>query len=405
VTETLTTRAGEILLLHAAASPAGYGLVLAPATSAPIAPLERGGLWQAARAAAGVARLPVAGGTRLHVLGAEQVLFLGSDGRVQVGASPGSPTGQVLTAAVPGSLILRHGPGILAAWAERDVDAAPPAAEALRVPGGLALAGPRQILRHTAREPTLLQVQTETPVVARWTAPGQDQVAVAPFGARLDFYSPPGEAWLTLQAVGDGVLSGSARFSATPVETIGEGVGPERLLAGGSARAFAFTLDGTRRVGLGIRASPDVVAGRLLDSRGQSLGEGVVHFPELSAGTYLLLAQTPPETAPVRVRAVALGLRAGGQGPPPELIRRFVQAGSDEGLISSLEAAGQAEATPVEGEDGAVEEEPDSGAPQADADPAEAQAEAQGEEGGDEQGEADGETQGEDPDAAPGAGE
>ncbi|CAK0766051.1 hypothetical protein CCP4SC76_4480003 [Gammaproteobacteria bacterium] len=183
---------------------------------------------------------------------------------------------------------------------------------------------------------------------ARWVTSRespQEQVFVSPFGARLDLLAPAGEARLTLHAVGDGQLSGSARFVAIPVEPLAEGVGLERLLASGAAHGWAFTLDQPRRVGLGLRATPDRVRGRLLDSRGHPLGEGILYFEKLSAGTYLLLAEAPATTAPLRIQPVALGLVNSDQGAPLALIRRFVEAGSTEGLISALTPSGQLEKT------------------------------------------------------------
>jgi hypothetical protein len=215
-------------------------------------------------------------------------------------------------------------------------------------------------------------VQTDTPVIARWGVPGQEHVTAYPYGAQLSLYAPPGDTWITLHAVGDGTLSGAARFTSLPVETVGEGVGPERLLAGGSARAFAFTLDQTRQVGLGVRAIPDLVQAQLLDSGGHSRGEGVVQFKELPAGTYLLLVQVPAATVPVRVHPVTLGLTPGTPGPPAELIQRFVAAGSEDGLISSTE---QPTPTPAADESPSSTSQDES----SDTEPAEAEEGAEGE--------------------------
>ncbi|MEI6413967.1 MAG: hypothetical protein WCP34_06850, partial [Pseudomonadota bacterium] len=342
LSERVTTGAERLLLLSAGAIPASHTLTLSPASAPRSAPLMPGGLWQQTHAAAGVTHLTVAKATRLHAIGAEQVLFLGAEGQVQKGSD--------LLSAGPGRLILHHGPGVLVVWAEQpetpETLASAAAADVITPPAAVVLTGSHQALRFNTTEPALLELTTDTPVIARWVTGREsplEQVTVSPFGAHLDLLAPAGEAHLTLHAVGDGQLSGSARFVAIPVEPLAEGIGQERLLASGTARAWIFTLDQPRQVGLGLRATPDRVRGRLLDSRGHLLGEGVLYFEKLPAGAYLLMAEAPATTAPLRIQPVALGLIPSDQGTPPALIRRFVEAGSTEGLVSALTPSGQLE--------------------------------------------------------------
>src|SRR5439155_1017726 len=82
-----------------------------------------------------------------------------------------------------------------------------------------------------------------------------------------------------------GTLWGTAEVTASRVTKIGEGLGPERLLPAGGTALFSFTVTREGPVGIGVRASPDVVSCTLLDAQGKRLGTGVVQMPTLQPGT------------------------------------------------------------------------------------------------------------------------
>ena len=143
-------------------------------------------------------------------------------------------------------------------------------------------------------------------------------------GAALDTYIAGEPVQLGLRALGGGTLWGTAEVTASRVTKIGEGLGPERLLPAGGTALFSFTVTREGPVGIGVRASPDVVSCTLLDAQGKRLGTGVVQMPTLQPGTYLLELRTPPESGPVAVRPALAGIELPGTGPPDEVVRGYM---------------------------------------------------------------------------------
>jgi hypothetical protein len=124
---------------------------------------------------------------------------------------------------------------------------------------------------------------------------------------------------------------------------LGEGAGPEVLLGPGGARLFSFELGRATPVGIGIRASSDIVSSVLYDARGAIKAQGVVQMPTLLPGRYYLAIEMPTGSAPVLVQPVVFGLTTPDTRPPYETLRRYVEGHDDVPLIYSPQ---QAEPTP-----------------------------------------------------------
>ncbi len=188
------------------------------------------------------------------------------------------------------------------------------------------LAGTMQTLRvPRSRASWMLHLRTATPVltlVKHGEAPPEVEVHAA--GAALDTYVAGEPVQIGLRALGGGTLWGTAEVTASRVTKIGEGLGPERLLPAGGTALFSFTVTREGPVGIGVRASPDVVSCTLLDAQGKRLGTGVVQMPTLQPGTYLLELRTPPESGPVAVRPALAGIELPGTGPPDEVVRGYM---------------------------------------------------------------------------------
>jgi hypothetical protein len=120
-------------------------------------------------------------------------------------------------------------------------------------------------------------------------------------------------------------------MNTTPVLKLTEGQGPEVLLGPGSARLFGFELAQPATIGIGVRASADVIRAVLYDEQGVTQSEGVVQMPALAAGRYFLMVEMPPESAPVSVRPIVLGLAKPDTRPPYEILRRYVENVEGEG--------------------------------------------------------------------------
>ena len=78
-------------------------------------------------------------------------------------------------------------------------------------------------------------------------------------------------------------------------------------------------------MGIGVRATPDVVDCTLLDTSGRRLGSGVVQMPTLKPGTYLLALHAPPDMGPVPARPALAGVELPSTGPPEEVVRSYMK--------------------------------------------------------------------------------
>jgi hypothetical protein len=294
--------------------------------------LERG--WERLTVPAGVA---VAG--ELRTLGGRRdgamPIWVGADGRVAVGERlPAdlfqSRTGEG-TGKVGGTLRLPHDDGLVLAWFEGGeggtpwLAGEPPTPIAVAPPAVVPLAGTVQRLTFDLSQPALVSLRAGGGAVAVVREGGRERVTIHPDGVAVDAYLPAGPSEIWLRGLAGWPLVGSAEVTAAPVEVIGEGLGPEILLAAGETRLFAFPVDRSGPVGLGVRADADVVEVRLLDADGKTLGEGFVQMMELEPGTYLLALTAPADTRPLRARPAVVGIDPPGTGPPPEVIEAYLR--------------------------------------------------------------------------------
>ncbi len=307
----------------------------------PTAPFER------RLTAAGVLRLavapspPVAGSDSwtLHVRGAEEVTLLGSGGEVRSAESGGGA--DLPWPAAGGTLVVRHGPGFLLAWAEAPSGAAGHGvsgpwgddalgdATPLSAPAIVPLRGRTQHLSLRLAAPALLRVASGTALASRIERPGAEpEVEVHPQGAGLAVFLPEGESRLALRALGAAELSGTAEVTLGEIVAIGEGLGPAVVLGAGETRLFTFTVTRPGPVGIGVAAEADLVETTLLDGLGRPLGRGpdpqVVQLHDLQPGRYLLALALPADAPPVRARAALAGVEPPGTGPPALVVRRYL---------------------------------------------------------------------------------
>lgn len=378
VDETLDTDGERITFLSASGSETRFALDVftASGTSGALPALAPRAPFAASLPDAGTLRIsvapPVPGETRtLHVRGAsEPATLLSPDGRNLRGANLTVP-------ADGGMLLLPHGPGLVVAWVDRpgseaaDLfgDAAGMAPVALQPPAAVVLSGEVAAFAVGAGAPSLLSFRSPGPALSLVTKDGAPpEVAIHRGGVSLDVYAASGSARLLLRSLGSGALGGRATLTATPVTKIAEGLGPETLLGAGQARLYGFHIARSGAVGIGVRASSDLVTATLLSASGERLGEGFVQMPELAIGDYLVSVRAPADAAPVKIRPALAGVEPPGTGPPPDVIRTYVLPGLavkatratslEEGDEAAGESEGEAEpnaatadpATPDEGD-------------------------------------------------------
>ena len=285
--------------------------------------------------------------------------------------------GDDLAGAPGGFLLVQHGPGVVAVWAAGLFEAATATAaggagggpgddlgggpgggswqaplaapaQAVTLPATVALAGRFAHLAIASREPAVLHVRAATPALTLLAGAGAggggggaaaipagagggggETVAIHPGGVRLDAYLLPGVSHLGFGALGEGELGGFVELTTTPVTPMRNGLGPEILLPAGGTRYFSFHVASRRPVGWAAAAGAERVSCRLLSAGGRAVEPrapaDMLQMADLDAGDYLLVLSAPPDAAPLRVRPVVVGLELPDTGPPPEVIRHYLQ--------------------------------------------------------------------------------
>jgi hypothetical protein len=259
-----------------------------------------------------------ASGDILNVSGGAAT-FIGADGRVWRGDS--------MSVSGPGQLILDHGAGLAALWLERGGKSPWPKPEpkSIALPQSVTLEGQAMAFRLDPAQPMALDVSTDAPVIVSLEQNGHRDMQLFPTGAEFHRYVAAGEAVLTLYSTQDGPLSGSMDLRATPVIPMTDGIGAPVVLAPGATALFGFEVRNNGNIGVGLRSDPDLAIGRLLDAKGQLLGEGINQLKQLGAGYYLLEARAPAEAPTLLVRPTVVGLSPPPAGPPPEIIDDYLQ--------------------------------------------------------------------------------
>ena len=228
----------------------------------------------------------------------------------------------------PGRATIQHGTGPMAVWLDAPGTSAWPDApvQTVSLPARTALTGPALALTFDAATPALLHVSTTAPVFAALQQAGRiDPPALFAAGAELHLAVAPGPVTLRLYSADDGPLAGSVSVWAETLTPLGEGLGEIVAVAPGGSAAFSFSLANAGLVGVGLRAVPDRVSGRLLDAKGALVGEGVAQLRKLEPGSYVLEARVPPDASATVLRPALVGVTPRGNGPPPDVVQSYLE--------------------------------------------------------------------------------
>jgi hypothetical protein len=343
--DAVQTDADQLLLLNADAHTAHYGLEITPPAGEAEQALNPGGMLERNVGTAGRLRIPVeipkasAKGApeayTLRIRGNGTALWIERGGRID--------SGNDIAIRDSGMLLVQHQPGALVAWldAPRTQDGHGTNGwfkslqeTTVKPPQTVALHGKQQVLTLKFESAAMLHVRTSVPVVTQFVVDGQQpQTAVYLNGANANLLAPAGTSRLLLRAVGADSLSGAATVLATPIVRLSEGPGPESLLPPGDARLYSFELKERQTIGIGVRASSDVVRSVVYDEHGATISEGVVQMPTLSPGRYYLAIEMPVASAPVRVQPIMLGINKPDTRPPMDILRRYVESKDGEALL------------------------------------------------------------------------
>jgi hypothetical protein len=331
--ETIESAAEALVIVNAGGSAASWSLEALPLDRGMrAAAVGVGAPYAREAAAAGTLRVPIGpdggegAGLRLRAAGfARDPVYLAADGRILLGSDFAVGSG--------GTLLLPHGPGLAAAWVDRPGgvsgiwgDAPRPRERAAEGAGVFRLDGPSTGLAVKSADPAVLRLRTESPLLGVIRRPtGATQGVIQQRAATLELYLAPGTTTLWLRPAAGGELRGSAEALVSPVTALGEGLGPEVLLAPGTTRYFSIAVAAAGPVGIGVRAAPDTATCQLLDAAGRPIGEGIVQMPDLTPGVYLLAVRAPEDGGPVTVRPALAGLVPPGTGPPADVVRRYLE--------------------------------------------------------------------------------
>lgn len=315
----------EVLIVNPGAAPGRARLVALPGGDAApalgvAAPVELSPV------RAGLRRIPVeaAPGATLRVQGAlDAATFIGADGRPRPADGANAEAGGVLW--------LHHQPGPVLAWLDTPDGADPWMTGAVTpraIDGDGRVALDARVAAYTVDfgAATLLHVRLAAPHIARVRPTGGgERIAINPRGGGLDVWLPTGKAELRLRGVAGAPLWGHVEITHSAPVAIGEGLGPEVLLAPGEARPFGFTVEREGPIGIGVRAAADRVEATLLDATGEVIGEGPAQMTTLAPGAHVLVLRLAADARPVLARPALAGVAPPGDGPPDEVVRRYLE--------------------------------------------------------------------------------
>jgi hypothetical protein len=357
---TIDSIADRLTLLHTRQEEDRYAVEVIPLRQEEyLSPLALGVPYEQNHLRSGIERLkvnvpsdnaPVA----LHVRGtAESVTFIGDNGQVLRGRDLVVPSGQ-------GTLEIGHESGLLLCWLDRPGNEAQglwpvtpdlAKAETLVFPVTRRLRNAAEAFQINAKAPVLLHVRMAAPSISLLKRPSDaPEVEVHPDRTLMEAYLPAGTSALALRSIGSGPLSASIEFTGSPVTPIGEGLGPEVLLAPGDSRLFSFEVKQAGPVGIGVRGSSDVVESELLSSSGKSLGKGTIQKFDLKPGIYLLAIRAPEQGTPVKAQPAVVGIVLPSTGPPEDVIRKYLEPEEPTPQFTSRRRATPIESEEYEGE-------------------------------------------------------
>jgi hypothetical protein len=328
LSEQLLTPGDGLLVLHTRDQSDLLSVEILPADEEPVVTTESP--FENRSPVSGTMRLrvePGRGSHKLHILGAARpATFMGNDGDVIRGHT-------IAVGDRAGELLLSHGPGLVLAWLAagdepelalwQGIKRSRPAR--VEAPLRLRLESRVQSFRLEHQSPVLLSLSSQDQAIFRLVTGTVSRAWVDLDGGTEHALLPAGSAELSIRALAGAELGAELELLTTPVTAVGEGLGPEVLLAPGRGHAFRFTVNESGQIGLGVRAGADTVECQLLTSDGRLLGSGVVQMHELDAGDYLLLVRLPPDREAVRARPAVVGIERPPTGPPADKVRLYLE--------------------------------------------------------------------------------
>ena len=239
-----------------------------------------------------------------------------------------------------GNLIMDHNPGVLVLWAQGRGEKSglcfppnPAFEDTITPPAERPLLGQLTMLTIKATGPTVAHLRTVAPVITivQGKKGQKASVTVHEKGCSLDLLLTEGQKTVGFRPLYGKELYGAVEVTSSSITTLGEGLGPQCLIAPGGSRFYSFAVKRKGAIGVGVRSAPDIIECALLDSRGSVIKEGVVQMPKVEPGNYYLRLHVAKDGQPVVARPALAGIAPPDTGPPGEVVAKYLKSYSTTG--------------------------------------------------------------------------
>ena len=351
--EQLQSDAGELRLYHAGSQPALFSLRHSPLSTdnnlqTPSRLSSDSPLWYESLTSRSQLHIrvdnPADETTGLELGGnIESATWSGDDGRhvaVKMDSATKSTSGPKITGG--GIVSINAQPGLLAVWLDGDTANVFAASEVkpLSLPRTVSVIG-QQTFSFSTAEPALLSVRGRSPALLQLISDDQNHnYDLYTTGARLDQYLPASNHELRVRLLGPqsvdsltlttrsviGISATPPTEQSSPQNSDNAATQAAALrLAAGDSVLYSFSIDSDRKVGIGIKASPDQAEAQLMDSSGTLVGTGSTQFQSLKAGRYLLQVSAPADGTSLEVTPLIIGLQDQYDGPPADVLQNYIE--------------------------------------------------------------------------------
>ncbi len=232
-------------------------------------------------------------------------------------------------------LNVSHGVGLVSVWlnssdkyiSTSDEKPAP-------LPARTRLTGPAETIELARDKAGFVNMQSASPLIVTIQRNGlSDQVKVFETGLKTTLFLPPGKSRLKFESTSPQAMEAVLYLAEVSPVALQEGLGSRVSLLPGDARVYRFTLTKQQQIGIGVQSSIDLTQASLFDQTGRLLGNGVAQKHSLSAGSYFLLLELPPDIeAGVELRPAIVGIESRDTNASKEIMHEYQKYSTPEAL-------------------------------------------------------------------------
>ncbi|MFT3841664.1 MAG: hypothetical protein QM723_32040 [Myxococcaceae bacterium] len=210
-------------------------------------------------------------------------------------------------------------------WARLNIELPPVPGAGLAAANAVPLTGSRIDRTLVLQKDSVVRVTSDSGVCGLFK--GNDLLAVDGLGTGCELVRlvSAGTYRVLVRPFAGQTVPGALRWTAEPVVTLGDGVGPEDWVAPAEVRVYRFSTGSKGWVGLGVQTGSEALDCSIYDDGHRLLGDGCQQYMQLDKGNYLLTVRMPPKTGaqPLRFKPVLLGLAGATTGVPDEYLKEL----------------------------------------------------------------------------------